>query len=190
LLASRLLSACARLAAKFGPEITLDELTARFSYDCLWRAEARSKRGVSSCGDYLPDLDHCLIRLKSALQRRAPRLSGRGPEGHEAAAPKLRTAELPELQRANRSLPPLQQLIEALDTLAFQNRAKLRVGSIARREAFAIFATQGSDEGIGPFLPNLAVMVAHAAVETGRIVFGHNLSLLKSGDRQTHRIAP
>ena len=48
----------ARLAAKFGPEITLDDLTARFSYDCLWRAEARSKRGVSSCGVYLPDLDH------------------------------------------------------------------------------------------------------------------------------------
>jgi hypothetical protein len=48
---------CSRLAAKFGPEITLDELTARFSYDCLWRAEARGKRGVSSCGVYLPDLD-------------------------------------------------------------------------------------------------------------------------------------
>ena len=46
----------ARLAAKFGPEITLDDLTARFSYDCLWRAEARGKRGVSSCGVYLPDL--------------------------------------------------------------------------------------------------------------------------------------
>ena len=38
----------ARLAAKFGPEITLDDLTARFSYDCLWRAEAAV---------YLPDLD-------------------------------------------------------------------------------------------------------------------------------------
>jgi hypothetical protein len=50
----------ARLAAKFGPEITLDDLTARFSYDCLWRAEARSKRGVSSCGVYLPDLDQPL----------------------------------------------------------------------------------------------------------------------------------
>ncbi len=47
----------ARLAAKFGPEITLGDLTARFSYDCLWQAEARSKRGVSSCGVYLPDLD-------------------------------------------------------------------------------------------------------------------------------------
>jgi hypothetical protein len=27
----------ARLAAKFGPEITLRDLTDRFSYDCLWR---------------------------------------------------------------------------------------------------------------------------------------------------------
>jgi hypothetical protein len=30
----------ARLAAKYGPEISL-----RFSYDCLWRAETRSKKG-------------------------------------------------------------------------------------------------------------------------------------------------
>ena len=34
----------ARLAAKFGPEITLRDLTNRFSYDCMWRAEARSKK--------------------------------------------------------------------------------------------------------------------------------------------------
>jgi len=47
----------ARLAAKFGPEISLRDLTDRFSYDCLWRTEARSKRGVSSCGVYLPDLE-------------------------------------------------------------------------------------------------------------------------------------
>lgn len=47
----------ARLAAKFGPEITLGDLTNRFSYDCLWRAEAHGKRGLSSCGVYLPDLD-------------------------------------------------------------------------------------------------------------------------------------
>jgi hypothetical protein len=40
----------ARLAAKFGPEITLRDLTDRFSYDCLWRAEARSKAGKSACG--------------------------------------------------------------------------------------------------------------------------------------------
>jgi hypothetical protein len=34
----------ARLAAKFGPEIGLRDLLERFSYDCLWRAEARSKQ--------------------------------------------------------------------------------------------------------------------------------------------------
>jgi hypothetical protein len=49
----------ARLAAKFGPEISLRDLTDRFSYDdCLWRAEARSKKGKSACGVYLPDLEH------------------------------------------------------------------------------------------------------------------------------------
>jgi hypothetical protein len=47
----------ARLAAKFGPEITLHDLTDRFSYDYLWRAEARSKKGKSGCGVYLPDLE-------------------------------------------------------------------------------------------------------------------------------------
>ena len=40
----------AGLAAKFGPEITLGDLTARFSYDCLWQAEARSKRGAPLLG--------------------------------------------------------------------------------------------------------------------------------------------
>ena len=48
----------ARLAAKYGPEITLRELIDRFSYDCLCRAEARSKLGKSACGVYLPDLEH------------------------------------------------------------------------------------------------------------------------------------
>jgi hypothetical protein len=47
----------ARLAAKFGPEISLRDLTERFSYDCLWRAEARSKRGQNACRVYLPDLE-------------------------------------------------------------------------------------------------------------------------------------
>jgi hypothetical protein len=46
----------ARLAAKYGPEITLRDLTERFSYHCLWRAEARSKKDKSACGVYLPDL--------------------------------------------------------------------------------------------------------------------------------------
>src|SRR3984885_8008394 len=40
----------ARLAAKLGPEITLRDLTNRFSYDCMWRAEARSKKGKSAFG--------------------------------------------------------------------------------------------------------------------------------------------
>jgi hypothetical protein len=46
----------ARLSAKFGPEIALGDLTDRFSYDCLWRAGARSKAGKSACEVYLPDL--------------------------------------------------------------------------------------------------------------------------------------
>ena len=33
------------------------DLIERFSFDCLWRAEARGNRGVSSCGVYLPDLE-------------------------------------------------------------------------------------------------------------------------------------
>jgi hypothetical protein len=48
---------CQRLAAKFGPEISLRDLTARFSCDCPWRAEARSKRGQNACGVDLPDLE-------------------------------------------------------------------------------------------------------------------------------------
>jgi hypothetical protein len=40
-----------------GEVIDLRDLLDRFSYDCLWRAEARGKRGVSACGVYLPDLD-------------------------------------------------------------------------------------------------------------------------------------
>jgi hypothetical protein len=47
----------ARLAAKHGPETSLRDVLDRFSYDCLWRAEARSKRGSNSCGVYLPDLE-------------------------------------------------------------------------------------------------------------------------------------
>ena len=59
----------ARLAAKFGPEISLRDLMDRFSNDCLWRTEARSKKGRSSCGVYLPDLE----------QRRPPdKLAGDG----------------------------------------------------------------------------------------------------------------
>jgi hypothetical protein len=47
----------ARLAAKFGPEISLRDLTDRLSHDCLWRAEARSKKDKSACVVYLPDLE-------------------------------------------------------------------------------------------------------------------------------------
>jgi hypothetical protein len=47
----------ARLAAKFGSESSLRDLLDRFAYDCLWRAEARSKKGESACGVYLPDLE-------------------------------------------------------------------------------------------------------------------------------------
>jgi hypothetical protein len=45
----------ARLAAKYGPEVS--DLTDRFSYDCLWRSEVRSKKVKSACGVYLPDLE-------------------------------------------------------------------------------------------------------------------------------------
>jgi hypothetical protein len=54
--AQRLVSAGAA-CREYGPEITLRDLTERFSYDCLWRAEARSKKGKSACGVYLPDLE-------------------------------------------------------------------------------------------------------------------------------------
>lgn len=47
----------ARLAAKFGPEITLRDLTDPFSYDCMWRAEAHGRKAQSGCGVYLPDLE-------------------------------------------------------------------------------------------------------------------------------------
>jgi hypothetical protein len=39
------------------PEISLRDLAGKFSYDCLWRSEARSKKGKSACGVYLPDLE-------------------------------------------------------------------------------------------------------------------------------------
>ena len=55
-----------------GEVIGQRDLLDRFSYDCLWRAEAHGKRGVSACGVYLPDLDRdrskCLIRPRTGLQ--------------------------------------------------------------------------------------------------------------------------
>jgi hypothetical protein len=47
----------ARIAAKYGPEISLRDLLDRFSYDCLWRTAARSKKSKNTCGVYLPDLE-------------------------------------------------------------------------------------------------------------------------------------
>jgi hypothetical protein len=47
----------ARLAAKYGPEIGLRDLTERFSYDSCG-AETRSNKGKSACDVYLPDLDN------------------------------------------------------------------------------------------------------------------------------------
>jgi hypothetical protein len=44
-------------ALKRGEVIGLRDLLDRFSYDCLWRAEARSKKGKSACSVYLPDLE-------------------------------------------------------------------------------------------------------------------------------------
>jgi hypothetical protein len=52
--------------------ITLRGLTERFSYDCLWRAEARSKAGKSACGVTCrtsrnlapPDLPAGLLKLR------------------------------------------------------------------------------------------------------------------------------
>ena len=48
----------ARIAAKYGPETTLRDRLDRFSYDCLWRTQSRTKRGRTDCGVYLPDLEH------------------------------------------------------------------------------------------------------------------------------------
>ena len=70
----------ARLAAKFGPEIGLRDLLDRFSYDCLWRAEARGKGRVSACGVRLPDLEQPrppdtspgLVRLRVVVSNEAP----------------------------------------------------------------------------------------------------------------------
>jgi hypothetical protein len=42
----------ARLAARYGPEILLEDLIARISADCAWRDDPRGK----GCGAYFPDL--------------------------------------------------------------------------------------------------------------------------------------
>jgi hypothetical protein len=45
---------------------SLRDLTDRFSYDCLWRAEARSKKGKSACGEQTrpPDAPPGMVRLR------------------------------------------------------------------------------------------------------------------------------
>jgi hypothetical protein len=43
--------------ARIAAEISQRDLLDRFSYDCLWRTEARFKKGKSSCGVFLPDFN-------------------------------------------------------------------------------------------------------------------------------------
>lgn len=47
----------ARLAAKFGSEMRLDDLVVRISYDCPWRGDDRNKAAAERCEAYLPDLE-------------------------------------------------------------------------------------------------------------------------------------
>jgi hypothetical protein len=63
----------ARIAAKYEPEITLRDLLDRFSYDCLWHTQSRSKKGRTDCGVYLPDLEHKrppdMVRLRLVVNK-------------------------------------------------------------------------------------------------------------------------
>ena len=50
----------ARLAAKFGSEITLGELLDEVAFDCPWRRRSGQRRPGKynvKCGAYFPDLD-------------------------------------------------------------------------------------------------------------------------------------
>ena len=50
----------ARLAAKYGPEITLGELLDRIALDCPWRRHPKQRpagKYDAHCGAYFPDLD-------------------------------------------------------------------------------------------------------------------------------------
>jgi hypothetical protein len=57
--------------AKYSPEITLRDLTERFSYDCLWRAEASVEErqirvwGLPACLEHRrpPDLPPGMVKL-------------------------------------------------------------------------------------------------------------------------------
>jgi len=53
----------ARLAAKFGPEISLRDLTDRFSYDCPWRAEAPSPKRASQPAASISRISNMHIHL-------------------------------------------------------------------------------------------------------------------------------
>jgi hypothetical protein len=49
----------ARLAAKYGPEIRLDELMDRIAYDCPWRRHPKDRQAGEydpGCGAYFLDL--------------------------------------------------------------------------------------------------------------------------------------
>ena len=47
-------SRLARLAAKFGPEATLDQVVERLTRDCPWRKDGAAD--LTGCGAYCPDL--------------------------------------------------------------------------------------------------------------------------------------
>lgn len=47
-------SRLARLAAKFGPEATLDEVVERLTRDCPWRKDGAAD--LKGCGAFFPDL--------------------------------------------------------------------------------------------------------------------------------------
>ena len=50
----------ARLAAKFGPEISLEDLLDRIAFDCPWRRDPGSRSPAKydpKCGSRFPDLD-------------------------------------------------------------------------------------------------------------------------------------
>ncbi len=47
----------ARLAAKYGSEFKLDDLLFQLSFDCMYRADDRTRGDARGCGIYLLDLD-------------------------------------------------------------------------------------------------------------------------------------
>jgi hypothetical protein len=50
----------ARLAAKYGPDVTLGELLDQIAYDCPWRRHPKQRpagKYDANCGAYFPDLD-------------------------------------------------------------------------------------------------------------------------------------